>query len=322
MSTIFSSSTQFRCSEADLEHFLALPRNTPSVTHLLRKAAGYNAESKSGGDILRGVLTRLDKRRQHAVRTLAYERMVLEAKMSSVLERIESWGEGDVQDMAGESGVDVLQRLQTAAEDSDYNLKHCVGAATAREVLSAVWAEDMQQFLRLSVMSEDEARALQASTWDEAGVGEGGGLGDSASCAGRSVRSSRTAGGGMKSPSATRGTRGDSEASERAARLWRRRLFKITIPVRIDAKLHWGTAHDDYDRNGRRSLVNDLNRRNTEDGLSYYQKQSLKYGPSRERRGSTGTAGRLQALLASSAATQSTDDLEAQLEAELYGEGV
>ena len=119
MSTIFSSSTQFRCSEADLEHFLALPRNTPSVTHLLRQAAGYNAESKSGADILRGVLTRLDKRRQHAVRTLAYERMVLEAKMSSVLERIESWGEGDVQDMAGESGVDVLQRLQTAVEDSD-----------------------------------------------------------------------------------------------------------------------------------------------------------------------------------------------------------
>ena len=67
----------------------------------------------------------------------------------------------------------------------------------------------------------------------------------------------------------TRGAANLFQAQERAARLWRRRLWKITIPVRIDAKLRFATAHDDYDNHGRRSLVNDLNRRRPEDTWSY-----------------------------------------------------
>jgi hypothetical protein len=77
--------------------------------------------------------------------------------------------------------------------------------------------------------------------------------------------------------------------------------LQLTIPVRIDAKLRFATAHDDYDRKGQRSLINDLNKRSEEDNLSYYQKSTLQYG--RERRGSTSIAGAWEGVVLSAAET-------------------
>jgi hypothetical protein len=135
------------------------------------------------------------------------------------------------------------------------SLVFAVGAKLAGAILQAVWAPDMQESLRLSVMSEEESRDKLASTHDEyvaaMALAESGG--------------ERVPGGSV----ATRGAANLYEAQERAARLWRRRLWKITIPVRIDAKLRWATAHDDYDNRGNRSIANDLNRRNPEEHYSY-----------------------------------------------------
>jgi hypothetical protein len=325
MSTIYSSSTQLRCDESALERFLALPRDTPSVKRLQKYASSGDAES--GAEQLRCIFLTLDKRSQNALRSLAYERMILEAKMESVLERLEdnelAWGMEDGDEDMGVHGTAALQRLQTAVDDSTYNLNHLVGKEMAKRVLKAIWAEDMQQFLKLTVLTEEEARALHASNWEEATYSEQV-FSDSVSCA-PSIRSGVR--GGIFSPSRTgsvaeRGAKQPAEAAERAARLWRRRLWKLTIPVRIDAKLRWATSHDDCDRNGNRSLVNELNRRDPEEAVSYYQKRALQYGPSRERRGSTGTAGRLQQLLSVEQSAKNSSALEYQLEKELYGENI
>ena len=70
-------------------------------------------------------------------------------------------------------------------------------------------------------------------------------------------------------------------------RVWRRRLETRKI-TRVDAPYRRVT-HDTPTHLGNRSLANELNSRNPEDGLSYYQKQTLRYG--RSRRGSTSIAG-------------------------------
>jgi hypothetical protein len=106
-------------------------------------------------------------------------------------------------------------------------------------------------------MSEDEARDLSASNHEELVARERVLAGE--------LEEGAKAGGSI----AIRGARNEQEARERAARLWRRRLWKITIPVRIDAKLRWATAHDDVDHKGNRSLVNELNRKDPEEAFSY-----------------------------------------------------
>jgi hypothetical protein len=269
MSTIFPhSSAQLAADESLISSFLARPRNTPSARNARARDA---AEAEAGGAAatgaarMRGVFARLDALAQEPARQLAFERMVIEAKVASVLEREGGGGGGDDE---GAAGADVLERLLEAARDNDAELARRLGAAGAREVLAAIAAPDVRDALRLSVVSEEEAAALRASTLEEyyAGVGSGGGTSRGAA-------------------------RADALAEERAARLWRRRLWKLTVPVRISAKLRWATAHDDVDRFGHRTLVNELNRADARDGLSYYQASALKYGHARGRRGSTGVAG-------------------------------
>jgi hypothetical protein len=83
------------------------------------------------------------------------------------------------------------------------------------------------------------------------------------------------------------------------ARLWRRNLDRISIPVKIDAPYRYA-SHDSPTARGHRDLHNDLNRRTGEEGFSYYQRQQLKYG--RGRRGSTSISGAWEAVFADSAA--------------------
>ena len=80
---------------------------------------------------------------------------------------------------------------------------------------------------------------------------------------------------------------GGGSPSEEDPRVWRRRLETRKI-TRLDAPYRRVT-HDSPDVRGNRSLTNELNSKRPEDGLSYYQKQTLRYGPA--RRGSTSIAG-------------------------------
>jgi hypothetical protein len=277
--TVFTSATQLAAPEALLENFLARPRNTASAAAFNREAA-RNLPRTTGALQLRALFCRMPSKLQSAVRQLIYERMVLEAKVEAVLTRLAegeaAWGAEEGELALGSRGVDVLHRLQVAVADNNNELTRAVGKGHVRPVLEALWAPDMREALRLSVVSEAEAMAL------EGGGGGGGGGGARAAEAddGRSTAGWTLTGGARNA---------SLDAKIRAARVWRRRLWKLTIPVRIDAKLRFATAHDDVDSKGHRSLINDLNRRTPEDGLSYYQKSKLAYG--RERRGSTCIAG-------------------------------
>lgn len=74
---------------------------------------------------------------------------------------------------------------------------------------------------------------------------------------------------------------------EDAARVWRRKL-DTQRAARSDAPFRH-TGHDSPSVTGDRDLHNVLASKKEEDGLSYYQRQQLKYG--RGRRGSTSVAG-------------------------------
>jgi hypothetical protein len=276
MSTIFTSDTQLLASENVISSFLSRPRNTPSARNgrardVLAAAAGAAESPASGAARMRAIFSRLGALAQEPARQLAYERMVIEAKIAAVLDRVDAAPEPDEL-----GGTDMLERLVASSRDNDAEIKRCIGSALWRELLGAIASRDMVDALRLSVVSEEEAAALRASTMEEyyrsaAGGGGGGGSG------------------GARSKALTR--EAALYAEERAARLWRRRLWKLTIPNRASAALRWATAHDDVDRFGNKSLANALNRRDATSELSYYQTSALKYGRSARRRGSTGIAG-------------------------------
>jgi hypothetical protein len=217
---------------------------------------------------MRAIFSRLGALAQEPARQLAYERMVIEAKIAAVLDRA-----GAAPEPAEEHcGTDMLERLVASSRDNDAEIKRCIGGALWRELLGAIASRDMVDALRLSVVSEEEAAALRASTMEE-------------------YYRSAAAGGGSGARSKALTREAALYAEERAARLWRRRLWKLTIPNRASAALRWATAHDDVDRFGNKSLANALNRRDATTELSYYQTSALKYGRSARRRGSTGIAG-------------------------------
>lgn len=80
----------------------------------------------------------------------------------------------------------------------------------------------------------------------------------------------------------------DDTATETEARVWRRKLQSIPLPVRLTQPYRY-TTHDSPTNKGAKDLHNELSKRTGEEGLSYYQKQQLRYG--RGRRGSTSIAG-------------------------------
>lgn len=267
MSVYTSSSQQLGASEQVLDNFLARPRNTPSARNArAREAAavaiGSAADSNaSGASRMRAVFSRLGALEQEPARQLAYERMVIEAKIAATLDRTDTSANDD------EGGMDMLERLVASARDNDAEIRRRVGTTLAKEILTAIASRDMVDALRLSVTSEEEAAALRANDIDDFYAAAGG--------AATSREASRY-------------------AEERAARLWRRRLWKLTIPNRASAALRWATAHDDVDRFGARTITNQLNTHDAASELSYYQKSALKYGRSAGRRGSTGIAGSWQ----------------------------
>lgn len=77
-----------------------------------------------------------------------------------------------------------------------------------------------------------------------------------------------------------------------AARIWRRKL-DVAGHLRGDSEFAYA-SHDHATNEGKSSLHNTLNKSSKEDGLSYLQKQQLKYG--RGRRGSTSHAGAWEEL--------------------------
>jgi hypothetical protein len=214
-STVFTSSAQLAISEGVLEHFLARPRNTPSAAAFNREAA-RNLPLTSGALQLRALFCDMPAKLQSCVRQLVYERMVLEAKVDAVLTRLAegeaAWGAEEGELALGARGIDVLSRFQVAVRDNQRELERALGRGRVAPVLTALWAPDMRDALRLSVESEAGARDAEASLGGAAGGGWGGGD-DAGTVAGWTV----TGGGGKKT----------AESRVRAGRLWRRRLWKV-----------------------------------------------------------------------------------------------
>ena len=80
----------------------------------------------------------------------------------------------------------------------------------------------------------------------------------------------------------------EEEGGESFARTWRRRLESRHLVTRVDAPYRRIT-HDSPSIHGDKDIFQKLNSANPEDGLSYFQKATLRYG--RGRRGSTSFAG-------------------------------
>lgn len=289
--SVFTSGTQLAAPDVVLDNFLARPRNTASAASFNASAAA-NLPRTTGALQLRALFAGMPAKLQAGTRQLVYERMVLEAKVDAVLARLAEgeavWGVEEGELALGARGLDVLQRLQVAVADSDHELARAVGKGRVRLVLEAINAPDMRDALRLSVVTEEEAREL-----------EGGGGAVRVGSEGHSTAGWTSLG----------EHRGALEARTRAARLWRRRLWKLTIPVRINAKLRFATGHDDVDHRGRRTLINDLNKHTAEENLSYYQRSTLQYG--RERRGSTSVAGAWEGVVLSASEAAAAEAAEA-----------
>lgn len=80
----------------------------------------------------------------------------------------------------------------------------------------------------------------------------------------------------------------DSAENEKAARGWRLTLGSVGHRVGMEAKYRY-VSHDSPNHKGDSSLVNKLNRRTGEEGLSYFEQMQLRHG--RTRRGSCSFAG-------------------------------
>jgi hypothetical protein len=95
--------------------------------------------------------------------------------------------------------------------------------------------------------------------------------------------------------------REEAGGDEVAARVYRRKMeSRHVAPLRGTRGEAAAVTHDALTSTGSRSLVNQLATSDPEEGLSYYQKQQLKYG--RARRGSTSVAGAWESLYGSDVA--------------------
>lgn len=85
----------------------------------------------------------------------------------------------------------------------------------------------------------------------------------------------------------------DLQADEDSMRKWRRKLLRMKQVKKND---HGGihSLHDSPTGSGAREIWNRLNREDDREGLSYYQRQQLRYG--RGRRGSTSIAGAWESM--------------------------
>jgi hypothetical protein len=198
------------------DQFVRLPRNTLSAAAAHRNSRGLQA-----------VLVSFERKVQHALRRLAFERMILDARLRAETERLASVE----QNLLAEPEVLVSTRL--ALRDNEYNIRRLAGDATP-QILAALADPAIQDNLQLAVPTEDDT------------------------------------------------------ATETEARVWRRKLVSMPIPVRLNAPYRYA-SHDSPTVRGGRDLHNELSSRTGNEGLSYYQRQQMRYG--KGRRGSTSIAG-------------------------------
>jgi hypothetical protein len=225
--------TALALDEETADQFVRLPRSTLSAAPAHRNSRGLQA-----------VLVSFDRKVQHAIRRLAFERMILDARLRAETERMAT----TEQNLYREPDVVVKTRL--GIKDNEYNIRRLAGDATP-QILAALEDPAIQEALQLAVPTEDDT------------------------------------------------------ATETEARVWRRKLVTMPIPIRVDAPYRYA-SHDSPTVKGNRDLHNVLSTRTGEENLSYYQKQQLRYG--RGRRGSTSIAG---ALRGGGGGTEGTEKLVA-----------
>jgi hypothetical protein len=208
--------TALAMEEEMADSFVRLPRSTLSAAPAHRASRGLQA-----------VLVSFDRKVQHAIRRIAFERMVLDARLKAETERMQSVEQNLYRE------PDVVERTRVAIRDNDYNLRRLAGDA-APQVLAALDDPALQDALQLAVPTEDDT------------------------------------------------------TNETEARVWRRKLVSMPMPVRVDQPYRYA-SHDSPTVKGSRDLHNVLASKTGEENFSYYQRQQLRYG--KGRRGSTSIAG-------------------------------
>jgi len=208
--------TALALDEETADQFVRLPRNTLSAAPAHRASRGLQA-----------ILVSFDRKVQHAIRRLAFERMILDARLKAETERMQLTEQNLYRE------PDVVTKTRIALKDNDYNIRRLAGDATP-QILAALEDPAIQEALQLAVPTEDDT------------------------------------------------------LTEKEARVWRRKLISLPIPVRVDAPYRYA-SHDSPTVRGNKDLHNVLSSRTGEENLSYYQRSQLRYG--KGRRGSTSIAG-------------------------------
>lgn len=185
---------------------------------------------------------------------------------------------------AGEPLPHVLVGIVSELNERVARLRRMAGPAGAELILAAVTDPDVKEHMGIAHTSEEDAYATG---------GEDGTL-------------------TLYRPGAPVG----EEDKERAARVWRRRLDARRVQPARNVRGGATTTHDTPTSTGGRDLHNVLNSADPEAGLSYYQKQQLRYG--RGRRGSTCIAGAWETVLGGGA--MEAQALEAAAAAAAAGE--
>jgi hypothetical protein len=284
----------------------SLPRSTPSAAKLNGAGGVHNP--------LQILLARLPRMQQHAIRLLALERAEILSRMLAHAERAQAgWADSAASasgfpnsslsavvlstssshSVAGSvaaaraAGASTLHRdpdtlltLQTALRDNAKEIKYRVGPDVAREVLAALRHPSVQEALAQQLGTEEEAADHEVA--------------DAAA------------------------ERGQRDPARAAQRVWRRRLAKLSHPVKLTSQYAYAT-HDSPDVRGNKTLTNALNKHNFEDLLSNFQRQQLTHG--RGRRGSTAVAGAWEGLFAPQQQPQPQQGRMAVTAGDIYGVG-
>lgn len=208
--------TALAIDDETADQFVRLPRNTLSAAPAHRASRGLQA-----------ILVSFDRKVQHAIRRLAFERMILDARLKAETERMRLTEQNLYRE------PDVVIKTRVALKDNDYNIRRLAGDATP-QILAALDDPSIQEALQLAVPTENDT------------------------------------------------------LTEEEARIWRRKLISLPIPVRVDAPYRYA-SHDSPTVRGNKDLHNVLSSRTGEENLSYYQRSQLRYG--KGRRGSTSIAG-------------------------------
>ena len=236
------------------DEVMPLPRKTASAAPALRNARG-----------IASVLSSFPRRVQFAIRDFAMDYIELRARRDALRARVDS----DPRVRAGDPPPKLLVQVEAEMAVRVKRLAALAGREGAALIIDAVSDSATVGGFGLDPIEREEDQGGDARTVAPHNP------------ALTTARSGASVFGG--------GDGSDGVGDEANARVWRRRLDPRAVQPARSLRPGASATHESPNVRGVRDLHNDLNARDPEEGLSYYQKQQLRYG--RARRGSTSVAG-------------------------------